>query len=163
VPHRGWTCIAIDDLGQPSQTCEMCEAQPVRYVHTMEHPEHPDTLDVGCVCAGNMEQDYAAAKHREDEFKRHHKQRSKWLQRSGWQFSAAGDQFITTRGFSIAVYQYGTYWTGRIIYRKTNWKVCAKHRYRTSDQVKLAAFDAMLRMQQRIKDGQGGGGDDDNN
>src|SRR5947208_2472855 len=30
--------------------CEMCEAHPIRYVHTMEHPDYPDTLDVGCVC-----------------------------------------------------------------------------------------------------------------
>jgi len=33
VPHRGWTCVDIDDLGEPSATCEMCETQEIRYVH----------------------------------------------------------------------------------------------------------------------------------
>ena len=65
VPHKGWSCIDIDDVGDDFVTCQMCETQPVRYVHTMEHPDYPDTLDVGCVCAGNMEQDYEAARERE--------------------------------------------------------------------------------------------------
>jgi hypothetical protein len=51
VPHKGWTCVDIEDLGSPDHVCEMCEVQPVRYVHSMEHPNH-ETLRVGCVCAG---------------------------------------------------------------------------------------------------------------
>jgi hypothetical protein len=27
VPHKGWTCASIDDLGEPSHVCEMCEVQ----------------------------------------------------------------------------------------------------------------------------------------
>lgn len=25
VPHKGWTCVDIEDLGEPSAVCEMCE------------------------------------------------------------------------------------------------------------------------------------------
>jgi hypothetical protein len=36
VPHKGWVCVDIEDLGEPSLTCEMCESQNIRYVHYME-------------------------------------------------------------------------------------------------------------------------------
>ena len=39
VPHRGWTCVSVDDLGAPDAVCEMCETQAIRYVHHME-PGH---------------------------------------------------------------------------------------------------------------------------
>ncbi|GHV31592.1 hypothetical protein AGMMS4952_20620 [Spirochaetia bacterium] len=48
VPHKGWKCIDIEDLGEPSLTCEMCESQEIRYVHYMKHPGYKDILKVGC-------------------------------------------------------------------------------------------------------------------
>jgi hypothetical protein len=51
VPHRGWSCVDVEDLGQPDATCGMCEVQVIRYVHTLEHPDYPEALHVGCVCA----------------------------------------------------------------------------------------------------------------
>jgi len=51
VPHKGWSCVGVDDLEEPSQVCEMCESVDIRYVHYMEHPDYPATLAVGCVCA----------------------------------------------------------------------------------------------------------------
>lgn len=66
VPHKGWVCVGVSDLGRGnSTTCEMCEKVSIRYVHHMQHAEHPDILDAGCVCAGHMEGNYAAAKGRE--------------------------------------------------------------------------------------------------
>ena len=37
VPHKGWSCVGFEDLGEPSTICEMCEHQEIRYVHTMRH------------------------------------------------------------------------------------------------------------------------------
>ena len=54
VPHRGWSCIGTDDLEEPSQLCEMCESVEIRYVHFMKHPNYPETLGVGCICAEHM-------------------------------------------------------------------------------------------------------------
>jgi hypothetical protein len=70
VPHRGWTCIGVDDLEEPDHICEMCEHAEVRYVHVMTHPDYEGELLVGCICAGRMEEDYQRAKERETEFKR---------------------------------------------------------------------------------------------
>lgn len=54
VPKRDWSCTGIIDLEEPSQTCEMCERQTIRYVHVMEHAEWDDELECGCVCAAHM-------------------------------------------------------------------------------------------------------------
>ena len=60
VPHKGWSCDAVTDLGEPLEICGMCETAEIRYVHSMSHPEYPDVLDVGCICAEHMEEDYVA-------------------------------------------------------------------------------------------------------
>ena len=65
VPQRGWTCVDVDDLGEPSQLCEMCESVDIRFLHHMQHPDYSDILAVGCVCAEHMEQDYVRPKERE--------------------------------------------------------------------------------------------------
>jgi DNA helicase-2/ATP-dependent DNA helicase PcrA len=68
VPHSGWKCTGVTDLGAPVGVCEMCGHQIIRYVHHMVHPDY-GPLDVGCVCAGKMEGDIQAAKKREAEYK----------------------------------------------------------------------------------------------
>ena len=66
VPHKGWVCVDIEDLGSPDHICEMCEIQDVRYVHVMEHANYAETLRVGCICAGHMEENLVGARLRED-------------------------------------------------------------------------------------------------
>jgi hypothetical protein len=70
VPHRGWTCVDVEDLGEPDEVCEMCQTAEIRYVHIMQHPDWEGELRVGCVCAGRMEEDYKRAEAREAELKR---------------------------------------------------------------------------------------------
>ncbi len=68
VPHDGWTCSGVEDLGAPAGICEMCGYQIIRYAHHMEHPRYR-SLTAGCVCAGKMEGDIEAARRREAEYK----------------------------------------------------------------------------------------------
>jgi len=65
VPHRGWVCVDVEDLGSPSAICEMCETAEIRYVHHMQHDDYLAGLGVGCICAENMEQDYVGPRLRE--------------------------------------------------------------------------------------------------
>jgi len=69
VPHRGWTCVNVEDLDEQCFTCEMCKSALVRYLHTMEHPEYSGQLRVGCVCAENMSGDYVGPRLREGELR----------------------------------------------------------------------------------------------
>lgn len=66
VPRKGWQCMDVFDLAEeaeqdediPYEQCEMCGNEKIRYVHIMRHPEFPDELHVGCVCAEKMTDDY---------------------------------------------------------------------------------------------------------
>lgn len=69
VPHSGWSCTGVSDLGAPVGICQMCGYQIIRYAHHMIHPGYR-SLTVGCVCAGRMEGDISEAKRREAEFKK---------------------------------------------------------------------------------------------
>lgn len=69
VPHSGWSCTGIEDLGAPIGVCEMCGYHVIRYAHHMTHPKYR-SLSCGCVCAGRMEGDVDKAKRREAEYKK---------------------------------------------------------------------------------------------
>ena len=77
VPHKGWKCIGVADLGEYAAAdeeieyaqCEMCGKESIRYVHSMKHPDYPDVLHVGCVCAENMSEDYEMPMMAENELK----------------------------------------------------------------------------------------------
>jgi hypothetical protein len=122
VPHGGWTCIDIDQ--NPNlQICEMCEVMSIRYVHYMTHPDYPDTLEVGCVCAENMEGDYVSPRRREAEFKRRQARRCRWLT-CEWRVSSRGNEYINADGFNVVVYPRGIGWAARVEHRETG-----RHRF----------------------------------
>ena len=132
----------------------MCESKTIRYVHYMEHPDYPDKLGVGCVCAGRMGEDYASPKRRERNLKSARRRRNNWLDRK-WMTSGKGNPYLNTDGFNVVVYEYGDKWYYRIKDRSASKQVslygaCA---YDTMDQAKLAAFDRMifLKEQQEIE------------
>lgn len=145
VPHKGWSCVDIEDLGEPLTECEMCESQKVRYVHHMEHPDYPDVLQVGCVCAGHMEGDMEASREREASMKSRAAKRKRWTARA-WKTSAKGYPYISADGYRVTVYPRGQGWActvaavdgGRVQHSRRNFK--------TIDQAKLAAFDRITRL-----------------
>jgi hypothetical protein len=81
VPHKGWVCVDIKDLGEVAAVCEMCEVVEIRYVHHMEHKDYPEVLGCGCICAGHMEDDLIGARTRENNFKNNKARRQRWLSR----------------------------------------------------------------------------------
>jgi hypothetical protein len=84
----------------------MCEVQQIRYVHFMKHPSLPDELEVGCVCAGWMEEDMQAAKSREKNAKR----RFAFPDRSGWNKRPNGGRDISLYGNRFMVLPWGGRW-----------------------------------------------------
>lgn len=102
VPHDGWTCAGIEDLGAPVGICEMCGYQIIRYAHHMEHPQYR-SLTAGCVCAGKMEGDIAAAKRREAEYKNRESRREHFFQKK-WKQSKKGNEYLKIDGHVIVLY-----------------------------------------------------------
>ncbi len=68
----------------------MCEVQQIRYVHHMEHLQYDETLDVGCICAGYMEENPDAARKRETNLKsRNAREQRQVARRAVWEAAEA--------------------------------------------------------------------------
>jgi hypothetical protein len=144
VPHKGWRCIACNDLEEPIGQCEMCGKEAIRYVHTMEHDEYHETLDVGCICAEKMEDSANRPRRREQRMKNKSRRRANWLRRK-WRVSEKGNEFINVEQHNVVVYrsrQFGhaNRWRYRIedAYGASSF---SKASFATSDDAKLAAFE----------------------
>ncbi|SAK81656.1 hypothetical protein AWB75_05137 [Caballeronia catudaia] len=123
--------------------CEMCESSAVRYAHRMTHPEYPQVLTVGCVCAGHMEGDRAQADHRDNQMRNRASSRKRWLGRK-WKTSQKGNAYIEACGYRVTVHPKDA---------KKGWLVTIasladrndiyrpRRRVETLEQAKLAGFD----------------------
>ena len=65
VPHKGWIFLDVIDTETAEANCEMCGNERVRYVHIMAHTDYSERLNVGCVCAEKMADDYVNPRRRE--------------------------------------------------------------------------------------------------
>jgi len=154
VPHRGWECVDVEDLGKPDFVCEMCESQSIRYVHHMEHPNVPGGLKAGCDCAGYMGGDVAAAHAREASVRSRGGKRNRWLSRR-WRVSIKGNHWIKADGYRVTVYERGDGWAWTIGTVDDSSVLHSRSKYRTEDRARLGAFDQITRFlagegQQRV-------------
>jgi hypothetical protein len=145
VPHKGWKCIDIEDLEEPSLTCEMCESQVIRYVHYMKHPDYEGVLRVGCICAGHMEENLERSKKRDDFMKSRADKRKRWLTRN-WKISKKGNEYIKTDGFRIIIFYSNGIWKALIESESGDFKEWSRRKYKTKDEVKLSAFDYLTKI-----------------
>lgn len=103
VPHSGWICTGVTDLGAPVGICEMCGHQIIRYAHHMIHPQyHP--LVAGCYCAGKMEGDPEAARERERDLKNQLARKESFIRRQ-WKRSRNGNEYLRIRGHVLVLYE----------------------------------------------------------
>lgn len=140
VPHRGWHCVDIEDLGSPSDTCEMCESKSIRYVHHMEHPDYPGTLKTGCVCAGHMEGDLTGARTREASMRNRASKRMRWTSRK-WKYSGKGNSYIKADGHRVTVYVKGAGFGVVVSQDATTYQKHSNRVFKSESEAKLAAFD----------------------
>ena len=145
VPHKGWHCIDIEDLGEPEQKCEMCESQDIRYIHYMEHAQYPEVLKVGCVCAGHMEEDLSGAKRRDDFMKSRSTKRKTWLSRK-WKTSQKGNDFIKVDGYIITIFLRNGSWYALIKSEDGLYEKFSRRSYKTKEEIKIASFDFMTKL-----------------
>ncbi|WP_219817757.1 hypothetical protein [Pseudanabaena sp. BC1403] len=146
IPHKGWVCIDIEDLGEPVIECEMCESQKIRFVHYMKHPEYQNgdgLLQVGCICAGHMEGDLSASHAREASMKSRASKRKRWTSRA-WKISSNGNPFINADGYRTTIYRRADGWAWTVADHLT--VSHARRNFKTRDEAKLAAFDHMTKL-----------------
>ena len=137
VPHSGWVCAGITDLGAPSGICQMCGHQIIRYVHHMIHPNYR-SLGVGCICAGKMEGDVERAKKRERDYK-NRAARLESFRRRSWKNSRKGNPYLRIN-HRVAVLYYNKqhqYWSFAIDNSFSSGK------YKTREEAVDAVFAAL--------------------
>lgn len=125
----------------------MCESVEIRYVHFMEHPDYPETLGVGCICAEHMENDYVRPREREKSLRTKARRRPSWERRQ-WRVSAKGNSYINAEGFNLTVFpaadQRGSYWGLKVTRRETGAYQYGRRRYASEDEAKKSALDALI-------------------
>jgi len=146
VPHKGWVCIDIEDFGEQSYACEMCEFQSIRYIHYMKHSKYEEVIGVGCVCAEKMEGDYSRARLRDDLMKKRSQKRLKWLNNNRWKISKKGNNWIKTDGYIIVMTKQGNYWSVLIKSEDETFEKWSHRKYESIDEAKLAAFDYLTKI-----------------
>jgi hypothetical protein len=142
VPHRGWRCVDIEDLGSPQVECEMCESQTIRYVHYMQHPDFAEVLGVGCICAGHMEGDIAKARSREASMRSRTGKRKRWVSRQ-WRISANGNPWIRADGYRVTIFPRGGGWATAVSSEDECLVRYSRRNYPSQEEAKLAAFDCI--------------------
>jgi hypothetical protein len=126
----------------------MCEAQEIRFVHTMTHPDYPGALDCGCDCAGHMEGDLEGAKDRDRAMKNAAGRRQRWPGRTGWRFSRRGNLYIRHAGYLITVFEKSGQWSASLS-RGDDPPIFAQRLYPSQYAAQLATFDALIFFQTR--------------
>lgn len=143
-PIRGGSVLRSRTLGHLTPYVKCVRYGKYGMCIILEHPAFPESLRVGCVCAGNMEGDYDRPLKRERALKNAAQRRRRWLSRK-WRTSVRGNSFLNTDGMNIAVFQRRPgVWSGRITDRITESELISKRRYVTEETAKLAAFDTMI-------------------
>ena len=69
LPESGWDCVHVEDYGEATQHCEMCDNERVRSVHVMQHSELPLTARMGRAVSARYAGDPALPKLREKNLK----------------------------------------------------------------------------------------------
>ena len=134
VPHQGWHCTGVEDLGAPIGICEMCGYQIIRYAHHMEHSRF-GTLVCGCICAGKMEGNIDEAKRREADLKNKQARKENFLKRK-WKSSKKGNDYLKVDGHVVVIF---ALMNGKV------WKYSidnefSKEAYKTREEATLAVF-----------------------
>lgn len=70
LPTTGWYLARMEELEYAEHICELCGKEKIRYVHIMKHDYIDKRIDVGCICAGHMLNDYDTPQQTEYEFKK---------------------------------------------------------------------------------------------
>lgn len=150
LPHKGWVYNDIEDTGELSATCEMC-GNTIRYVHYLSHPIYKKIVEVGCVCAEKLTDDYTTPKTREKAIKpTPQKQIKNWIE-NGWNFAQTGGIYKRTNHLVIIIKQFDKSFS---IFIKSNYKIEEQRKsynYETEEDAKIASFEIKKKIIQQRK------------
>jgi hypothetical protein len=92
-----------------------------------------------------MEQDIEGARRREKAMISRGGRRARWLHRQ-WHVSSQGNEWLRADGYRIIVYRKGDEWGATVASEDDKFVHHGRRTFRTSTEVKLAAFDFISRL-----------------
>ncbi len=143
IPHKGWFLVNVIDIRENGesisetdyQKCMMCNNEKIRYVHIVEHPNYPETLNVGCICAEKMTNDYVNPKKQEKLLRNKAQRLNNWLKKN-WKISAKGNIYLKFKDNFITIITD----TNSKKYKCCVNNVWGNKLFNTIDEAKIAAF-----------------------
>ncbi len=151
VPNDGWIFEEVIDLSPDDGTpfeeycriCQMCESKAIRFQHRLSHAQWPHCINAGCVCAGKMENNGAAAKRREAVAYNRMLRKRRWPTLQAWQQSPNGNWHISHHGVHVLVVKVkSSKWRIRIKCEQLGGQKWGNKRFDTLRQAKQVSFDA---------------------
>lgn len=119
-PKTGWVLSHIIDLGEPSDICEMCKVQEIRYVHFIDHMTTHDRLHVGCICGGKLTGEIDRHKSLEGRLRKKAAQKGHWPGLKSWKISQNGNPWIKKDGILVVLFNSGGDWSYAVDSVKSN-------------------------------------------
>lgn len=147
LPRAGWTLIATVDNNTATFICENCGFPHVRFIHELMHEKSGRRVNVGCVCAEHLTQDFATPRLRERALKTRAGRRMRWPTLN-WKRSAKGNLYLKKSGAVIVVKQgrIGGWAASYKPNEESDW-IPVPGWHTTPEAAKLAAFDALYPIQ----------------
>lgn len=146
IPHKGWKLVDCIDLGANGsgsngiryESCEMCNQERIRYVHILRHPNYPNEIRVGCVCACKMTGDYDTPHEFEKKLHNRFLRKNNFLKQN-WIRNPNGNLVLHYKNETITAIErncsYGFVFKGNWVWSYQGRKI------QDLDTLKLAAFD----------------------
>ncbi len=150
VPHSGWRCVNVEDLGEPQMTCQMCESAEIRFVHYMQNDRFQGLLACGAICAGHMESDLARAEFRDKKMRSNASRRKRFPARVGWKVNPKGNHVLKTGGFRITVFKRGLWWGAVVSRPPIETGYFTREKFLDVNAAKMAAFDTMVFVEDHV-------------
>lgn len=154
IPHKGWYLVDVIDVRGNGQSisetkyekCMMCNNEKIRYVHIVSHPHFSDSLNVGCVCAEKMTNDYVNPKAQEKKLRNKAQRRSNWLNKN-WKYSAKGNIYLKFKDNLITIIRDS---------KTKKYKCCVnnvwgKKLFSSIDEAKIATFEGLEYLKENNK------------
>ncbi|OWZ92845.1 hypothetical protein B9J07_13605 [Sinorhizobium sp. LM21] len=107
----------------------------------MEHPDYPESLECGCICAGAMEENPRRAHERELYARRH----DRFDKRKGWKKLESGSYLLKVDRYAILAFRRGDGWKLRVEHSRTKeflWGTVTHPDIKTAKRAGLHALTA---------------------
>ena len=142
-PHKGWNWESVTDLEEATHVCEMCDKENIRYVHTMRHSVENISIDVGCICAEKLSEDYTGLyKEREKKLRGIAQRKKSFLSRKWKHNLKKNSWFLDIDGITVTIFP-DKFTPGKWKYVFNN--KFSDLKFDTVESAQLAAFDAFFK------------------